>query len=94
MYDKLIPKANSVDTKIPTTSGLVDKYSKHLPLMGWSRRAITTQKLKGLKTSECCCFQYLNHIYWSQIPDNTYLVTKAALNTKAIEVESKILGIT
>ena len=95
LYDKLVIKVSTIDTKIASNIGLVtetkgsDKQGLEKKIEDVDRkiaqtsellkRLITTQKLQKLK---------------NEATNVTGLVTNAFLNAKATEIENKISGIT
>ena len=58
MYDEFFTKVNAINTKIPSTSGLVIKtkydsdkqgLAQKIELVAWSRRLITSQKITEIE---------------------------------------------
>ena len=92
VYDKLIIKIDAVDTKIPSTSGLVtiiqddsDKQGPEKKIEYVDKKLPYTSRL--VKNTDCNT--KITDIE-NKIPSFTRSVTTAALNTKTTEIENKI----
>ena len=95
VFNQLVTNFNTIDTKMPSTSGLITKTQinmilkrrlrilakKYLILVGWSRRLIITQKITEIE---------------NKISSVTRLVTIPCYmpNTEATKTESKVPVIT
>ena len=93
MYDKLVLKVNVIDTKIPSTSGLVtktqydsDKQRLEKKIEDVDKKIPSTCQL-AKKTD---CNTKITEIE-NKIPDITNLAIKATLNTKAAEFGSNLM---
>ena len=90
VYDKLVIKVNAIDTKIPSTIGLITKAHYDSDKHGLQKNIDDVDK----KIPNTSGLKHKNTKIENKIPSVTGLVTTAAVNTKAPKVECKVSEIT